>query len=478
MAAFPRHLLLAPSIAVAGDARAAAGEEPDLPRPLGIGEGAALLAERALASKGAWVRLAELCDSVGHRLAGSVAMERAVAWAAATLRADGLDVALEPVAVPSWWRGEERVELVAPYPRRLRVHTLGGSVGTGPEGITGEVLVVGSFEELAARAGEAAGRIVLYDAPWESYGQAVQFRAAGASRAAAVGALAALVRSPTPTSLATPHTGGLSYEAGAARIPGVALTTEDSAWLRRLAARGQAPVVHLVLGAEDRGTVTSHNVVATVRGRERPEESVILACHLDSWDVGQGAQDDGAGCAAAMEAGHLLAALRVPPRRSVRVVLFTNEEYGLSGGLAYAQAHAGEIALISAAIEADTGAGEPLGFGLDLRDPATGEAAGEAARAALAVLRPHAGLLGPIGATALDVGGSGSDISPLAARGVPTLGLRQDTAGYWPVHHTEADTLDKVDPALLARNAAALAVMGWLLAELPAPLPRVSPPGP
>jgi Zn-dependent M28 family amino/carboxypeptidase len=288
----------------------------------------------------------------------------------------------------------------------------------------------------------------------------------------------ALVRSPTPVSLSTPHTGALHYDEASPRVPAVSLSVEDSAWLRRLAERGETPRVRLTLGAEDRGEVPSHNVIGEVRGREHPEQVVILSGHLDSWDVGQGAQDDGAGCAAAMEAGRLLAALPVPPRRSVRVILYVNEENGLSGGRACAEAHAAEARDIVAAIEADTGAGQPLGFSFDLRNPATGEGDPEAGARAVAALQPWVHLLRSSGATVLTVGGSGSDISPLVGLGVPGIGLSQDTSGYWPVHHTAADTLDKVDPALLARNTAALAVMGWLLAEAEASLPRATPPAP
>ncbi|MFH1464529.1 MAG: M28 family peptidase [Pseudomonadota bacterium] len=446
-----------------------------IPAPPTMEEGAALLAGQALASDGAWRKLATLCDTIGHRIAGSPELARAVTWGVETMRAEGLEVHLEPVQVPVWVRGEERVELLAPMARPLHALTIGGSVGTGPEGVEGDVMVVASIEELKARAGEAAGKLVLFDVPWEGYGQAVQFRSRGASAAAAVGAVGALVRSPTPTSLATPHTGALRYDDASPRVPAVILTLEDSAWLRRLVERGEVPRVRLVLGAEDRGEALSHNVVGEVRGRVRPEEVVILSGHLDSWDLGQGAQDDGAGCVTAMEAGRLLAALPVPPRRTVRVILYVNEENGLSGGRAYAGAHAAEVAGIVAAIEADTGAGQPLGFSLDLRDPATGLPDLEVGARAVATLAPWAPLLRASGAVDLTTGGSGSDISPLVALGVPGLGLSQDTSGYWPIHHTAADTLDKVDPTLLARNAAALAVMGWLLAEAEEPLPRVGP---
>jgi carboxypeptidase Q len=437
-----------------------------------LDEGAALLLEGALGSSEAYEELAFLCDHIGHRLTGSAGLERAVQWAARELEADGLEVTLEPVQVPVWVRGEELVEVLAPLPRRLEALTLGGSVGTGPEGIEGELMVVGSFEELEQRGAEAEGRIVLFDDPWESYGQAASYRGGGASAAAAHGAIAALVRSPTPVSLGTPHTGGLWYDQAHPSIPAAAVTIEDASWMRRLVEGGETVRLSMTLGAERRGEAPSHNVVGQVTGREHPEQIVVLGCHLDSWDVGQGAQDDGAGCVAVMEAGRLLASLPVAPRRSVRVVLFTNEELGVSGGKAYAAAHGDEVPTIVAALEADTGSGQPLGFGVDLRHPETGERAEDLSQAAVEALQAYTALLEPIGAASLEVGWSGVDISPLVRLGVPGLGVRHDTSGYWPIHHTTADTFDKVDPQLLARNVAAVTLMGWILAESPQPLPR------
>jgi carboxypeptidase Q len=444
------------------------------PTPPSLEEGATQLLGQALLTDEAWRELAYLCDHIGHRLAGSEGLERAVSWGAREMEADGLEVSLEPVRVPVWIRGEERVEMIAPMDRRLEVLTLGGSVGTGPEGLEGEVMVVGSFEELEQRGEEASGKIVLFDDPWESYGQAVQYRGHGASAAAKQGAVAALVRSPTPVSLGTPHTGGMGYEEGVPSIPAVAVTLEDAAWMRRLIEADQTVRVRMKLGAHDAGEADSHNVAGELRGREHPEQVVILGCHLDSWDVGQGAQDDGAGCVAAMEAGRLLASLPVAPRRTVRVVLYANEEFGLSGGKAYGEAHADEVPNIVAALEADTGAGQPLGFRIDMRTPGSGERDEVVAQRALEALAPHMALLAPIDAEALQVSWSGADISPLVKQGVPGLGLDHDTSGYWPIHHTTADTLDKVDPELLRRNVAAMALMGWILAEMPEPLPRVA----
>jgi len=442
------------------------------PQPPTMEQGAADLLADALASTEAWSELRYLCDHIGHRLAGSVGLEQAVAWGAEQMEADGLITSLEPVQVPVWIRGEEQVEILSPLPRRLEVLTLGGSIGTPPEGLSGEVMVVGSFDELSERGAEAAGKIVLFDDPWVDYGQAVSYRGRGAVVAAEHGAIAALVRSPTPASLGTPHTGGMRYAEGVPEIPAVAVTLEDAAWMRRLVENGETVRVSLKLGAHRDGEAPSHNVVGEVKGREHPEQVVILGCHLDSWDVGQGAQDDGAGCVAAMEAGRLLAAMQVAPRRTVRVVLFANEEFGLSGGKAYGASHADELEHIVAALEADTGAGQPLGFRVDMRAGDTGERDEALSAATIAALEHYMPLLEDIAAVQLESSWSGADISPMVKKGVPGLGLKHDTDGYWPIHHTTADTFDKIDPTLLAKNVAAMTVMGWILAEMPEPLPR------
>lgn len=427
-----------------------------------LDETAALVLGRALASTEAMDELRVLCDDIGHRLAGSDALDRAIAWAAAEMAADGLSVRTEPVRVPVWRRNDERLTMLSPRDQPLDLLGLGGTVATPPEGITAEVVVVDAFEDLSDAV---ADKIVLFDVPFTTYGETVQYRLSGADAAAAFGARAVLVRSVTPESLYTPHTGTLRYEGQAPKIPAAAVTVEDAAWLRRLADAGQRIVVRLELGAASLPDAMSANVVGERIGRERPDEIVTLGCHLDSWDVGQGAQDDGAGCVAVMEAAALLAALPVPPRRTVRAVLFTNEESGLAGGDRYAATHAHERHV--ALIEMDTGAGAPLGWRVDVRAE-TEEAQHAAREAAITTLAPLRALLAPLGATEFLPGGSGADIGPtVAAAGALGLGLHQDLSPYWRVHHTRADTLDKVDPSLLARNVATVAVTAWWLAERP-----------
>jgi carboxypeptidase Q len=430
----------------------AARPAPTPPDPAAV---AAELLGRALSSPEPFAELTELCDQIGARLAGSPQLDRAILWAADEMRADGLAVTLQPVDVPVWRRGAASAVVLAPRPKQLQALLLGGSEGTkGP--IEADVLVVSSFDELDRRAADAVGRVVVWDVPFTTYGETVPYRGRGAIAAAKHGAVASLVRSVTSESLYTPHTGAMRYDDQTPKIPGAAITVEDATWLHRLQSAGITPRIRLEFQAEKLPDVVSHNVIGEIVGRESPEEVVVLGCHLDSWDVGQGAQDDGAGCVAVMEAGRLLRALPTPPRRTVRVVLYTNEENGLRGGTAFADAYGPQVV---AAVEMDTGAGAPLGFGVDV---AEGDATLSVAR-----LAPYAGWLGPLGASRVEPGHSGADIGPLVDRGALGLGLTQDTTGYWPIHHTEADTLDRVDPALLARNVAAMTVMGWILAEMP-----------
>lgn len=455
MAIFRRALA---AIALASPLAALAGS-PD------AAEVADRLLASALASGEAYDELRELCDTIGHRLSGSPQLAKAEAWAADRMRQDGLAVTLEPVEVPVWKRGSGRGRLLSPVEDDLAVLALGGSVPTPPGGVVAEVVVVSSFDELEARADEVAGKVVVFDAPFTSYGETVRYRYAAASAASRHGAQAALVRSVSPISLYTPHTGQQAYAEDVRPIPVAAITLEDAERMHRQADAGQAIRVQLQLSSGDAGTATAHNVVGELKGRDRPDEIVVLGCHLDSWDVGQGAQDDGAGCVTVMEAVAQLAALPEPPRRTVRAVLYTNEENGLAGALAYAEAHADEA--IVAAVEDDSGSGAPLGFRVDVRDD-TGATDADGQRRVMRALDPYTGWLAGAGddATIVSPGGSGADVGQLVKTGRTVgFGLAHEMAGYWPIHHTEADTFDKVDPALVKRNVAALTVFSWILAE-------------
>ena len=447
------------------------------------------LTAEALRSHDAYDGLAELCDRIGHRLSGEPSLDSAIAWAAARMRAEGLaNVHTERVMVPVWVRGHESAELLTPRRKPLRMLGLGMSVGTPAEGITADVVVVDSFPQLdSLGVAGVRGKIVLYDVPFKSYGETVRYRGSGASRAARYGAVAVLVRSVTPVSLDTPHTGSLGYADTLPRIPAAAITIEDATLLHRLCARGGRVTVRLAMEAHRMPDVPAANVIGEVVGRERPGEIVAMGGHIDSWDVGQGAQDDGVGCVIAMEAAHLMQRLGLHPRRTVRVVLWVNEENGLRGGRAYRDAHRDELPRHVAALESDIGNGLVRGFSLDVRPwPAAGDTAARdtlgrpaAARdrdSALVTLRAIATLLDTTGGMEMKAGGGGSDVGPIAAMGVPALGPEHDTSHYFDIHHTDADTFDKIDPVALSRNVATMAVMAWALAEWPTTL-RPAPAG-
>jgi len=426
-------------------------------------EPAARIITAARADRGAYQKLAHLTDRIGHRLSGSPELERAIAWAAQAMKDDGHDVRTEPVMVPHWVRGAEDAAITAPIQRPLHLIGLGGTVATPRGGITAPVIVIRSWEQLEQQADKVKGAIVLYDVAmpaWteengSGYGDVVQFRTRGPSRAAKLGAAAVLMRSVTARSLRTPHTGTLSYDDKLPKIPAAAVTVEDSLLLARLAEQS-AVTVHLHLESQALPDAKSANVIGELRGRELPDEVVVIGGHIDSWDVGQGAHDDGAGIVTMMQALTTLRKLGLTPRRTIRVVLFTNEENGTKGAKAYAEAHAAELSKTVLAVESDSGGFSPRGFSVASKS--------ERAQARLAEI---AALLAPLGATRVRTGHGGADIEPMEPGGVPTVGLEVDNRTYFDYHHSEADTLDKVDPQQLADDVAAVAVVAYIVADLP-----------
>lgn len=422
----------------------------------------------ALHDSSAYARMAELSDRFGSRISGSAALETAIDWVLAQMTTDGLArVHGEPVSVPHWVRGEESAELVTP--RRLRLHMLGlgGSIATPPGGITAPVLVVTSFADLQRRAGEAKGKIVVFDVPFPDtlppfagYSAAVPYRVTGAIAAARVGAVASLIRSVASMSLQSPHTGVMLYDSTVQRIPHAALSVEDAMLLHRLQDRGEHPVLHLVMSARRLPDAPSRNVVAEVTGREHPEEVVVLGGHIDSWDVGEGAMDDAGGAVAAWEAVRLIQRLGLHPRRTVRVVLWTSEEFGGIGGRAYRDAHRADGTRHVAAMESDGGVFSPRGVRFTGSDSAR------------AIVRQIATLLMEIRADSVTPNAGETDIAPLVADSVPGFGLDVDASKYFRYHHSDADTPDKLDPAEIARCVAVLAVYAYVIADLPERLPR------
>ena len=403
-------------------------------------------------------RLEYLCDRIGNRLSGSKALEQAVAWSADEMKRAGLaNVHTIPVKVPHWVRGRESAAIVEPLAKPLFMLGLGGSIATPTEGITADVAVVSDFDELEklGRAG-VQGKIVLYDAPFVTYDKTVTYRYQGASRAARLGAVAALVRSVTAQSLRDPHTGSLSYTATDPKIPAAAVSVEDAEYLHRLVRAGQRVRVHLEMEAHSEPDADSADVMGELVGREKPDEIVVIGGHLDSWDVGQGAHDDGAGAIAALEAAALIQQAGLHPRRTIRVVFWTNEENGVNGGNEYRRWIGDQVKKHIAAIEMDGGAETPVGF--DLGSMTVPED-----------FRKHAAeiaaLLKGIGADKVIAGSGETDIEPLMNLGVPSFGLRTTVAHYFDYHHSQADTFDKIVPEDFRKCVAAMAVMSYVLAD-------------
>ena len=434
-------------------------------------EVAARIIGGALTDGGAMRGLTGLCDGVGPRLSGSAGAAAAVAWAADRFKQDGVSVKLEKVMVPHWVRGNlERGELVArpgAAALALSLTALGGSGPTPESGLTAEVLEVHSLAEVPALGEKAKGKIILFQHNMtvaKEYGELGELRGKGPIAAQKAGAVAALVRSLSTASLRTPHTGATRVDAAAGPFPSAALAAEDAELLHRLLEAGPVKV-KLWLSAHALPDVESANVVAEVRGSEKPDEIVLIGAHLDSWDLAQGAVDDGAGVAIAMESLRLIA--KEKPRRTVRAVLFMNEENGLRGGEGYAKEHASEVGKHVAALEADSGSGRPLSV----------QVHGGAGAADL--LRPWMLPLATLGceATADSPDAGGADVSPLAnvPDPVPMVSVRQDSSRYFDLHHTAADTLDKVKPFELAQATAAFAWTAFALAQMPGTLPRPEP---
>lgn len=412
---------------------------------------------RILSDSKAMDRLITLCDRYGHRLSGSDSLERSLDWLEAELRRDGFDsVTRQPVIVPRWVRGNESLELVSPRRTSLAMLGLGGSVGTGAKGITAPVVPVRDFADLSAKANLVKGKIVLFNVPFSTYGATVQYRAKGASAAAKVGAVASIVRSVGPKSLNTPHTGAMTYEDGVDKIANCAVSIEGAELLQRLYDAGDKPTVRLKMDAHFGPERRSSNIWADIRGSQRPDEIIALGGHIDSWDVGQGANDDAGGCCAAWHALMHMKAGGWRPRRTVRVAFWVNEENGTRGGTEYASRVKVARERHRLLLESDSGVGNPLSVGIT----ATSEADFRNIQAELKPLLTEA--LG----IAVTNGGGGADIGPTGALGYPTAGLNTDTTEYWNVHHTHADTVDKINPIDFRRCSAALATVAIWASEL------------
>lgn len=435
----------------------------------------ARIRDAALDDNYAYAELEHLTDSIGPRPTGSPQADAAVHYVADELRKLGLEVRLEPVMVRRFIRENDTAELVK-YPgqapttmQKIVVAALMGNMPTPEGGITGEIVVAHSFDHLFSLGREkVAGKIVLFDYPYDprkavagqsgaAYGESVRFRSSGPLAAAKLGAIACLVRSTGDGAYRLAHTG---YSADA-RIPAGAVTAEDAMLITRLAQKG--PVrIHLSLPTHLGPEVQSYNVIGDLRGSEHPEQIVIVSGHLDSWDLGTGAIDDGAGVAVAMETAELLHRLNFHPKRTIRIIAWMNEEMGATGRDTYTKENDSQIANHVAAMESDLGAEQPLGFHARISEAAQQE------------LSPVLDTLQPISANLFDIVTTSpeTDIELLSDKGVPAFGIWQSGLKYFTYHHTAADTLDKVVPVELRENAACMAVMGYALAQTPDPLPR------
>jgi hypothetical protein len=432
----------------------------------------------ALASDYGLNQVRHISNNIGPRLSGSAQAEQAVQYVAAEMRKLGLDVRLQKVMVPHWVRGEEKAELVewpgmAPATtQKIVLAALGGSIATPADGLTADVVVVNSFEDLATLGRDKIqGKIILFNNKYDremaasgfggaAYGQAVAYRFGGAVAAARFGAVAALVRSAGASQNRLAHTGAMGYQDGVEKIPTAAVSFEDADTIADLVSQG--PVrLHLLLTPQTLPDAPSYNVIADLKGSERPDEVVIVSGHLDSWDLGRGAIDDGAGVAVSMETPFILKQLGLQPKRTIRFIAWMNEENGGRGSAGYAEEQKNKMANHFGAIEADLGASHPVGFVF----------AGK--QEALPFFTPILNVLWSQGAGIAQVQANvGSDVGPMTQRGVPSFAPYFDQRTYFLYHHTAADTFDKIVPKELAENASVVAVLAYGLANLEQPLPR------
>ena len=416
---------------------------------------------KSLTDSTAYNRLGYMCDTFGPRLSGSKNLENAINWILKEMNNDGLEnVKGEKVAVPTWIRGKESATLLSPFKKELSMLGLGGSIATPRGGLKAEVIVVNDWDELESRSNEVPGKIVLFNAPFTSYGETVAYRYSGASAAAKHGAVASLIRSIGPWSMNTPHTGVMAYKDDVKKIPHAALTMEDAMMLSRIHDRNDKIIVKLDMNARMVADRWSHNVLGEIKGSIYPEEVVVVGGHIDSWDVGQGAHDDGGACIASWEVLRLIKELGLKPKRTIRCVMWTNEENGGKGNKGYRDMHMDEMDKHVLAIESDGGVFSPEGFGFS---------GNESAREIVEEIHE---LMKPIGANTISEGGRAADVAPLNDEGVPVMSLKVDGSKYFWYHHTNADTFDKIDFNEFNRCIAAMAIMAYVVADLDEPLPR------
>ncbi len=421
--------------------------------------------DRIMQDSLAWEHLAYMCDTYGTRLSGSVGLEQSLDWLAEQMKKDGLEnVHKEKVMVPVWRRNKEYCQMIEPRKKDFRMLGLGGSIATPKDGITAHILMVQSFDELDQRASEAKGKIVVFNSKWQDYGKTVQYRFNGADAASKYGALAVLVRSVSPVGLNNVHTGMMYYSDEVKRIPIAAITHEDTDMLDRMQKRGQNPLVKLYMEADTLPDALSYNLIAEIKGSEKPDEIVAFGGHIDSWDIGQGAHDDGAACIAAWHILKVFKELNIRPKRTLRAVMWANEENGVRGGKQYAIDHKDEKHALL--LEWDCGVFPPQGLGF------MGD---EGAYKLICNFIPLLKKIRPVEAT--KARWVGVDIGPMMKQNnVPSIGFDTDDGGvYFWYHHSPIDTPDKIDPKIYNECIAAIALSVFIYADMPIDLMQFVP---
>jgi len=410
---------------------------------------------RVMNDSTAYLRLGYLCDVFGSRLSGSENLERALDWLYEAMKSDGLDnVAKDSVWVPHWKRGFEECRLISPMEHKIPILAFGGSISTPIGGITAPILVVETFEELTEKSNQAKGKIVVFNAEFKNYGQAVQYRFLGAIKAAEVGALASITRSVTPHNMNSVHTGMMIYDDKVPQIPHGAISIEDALLLSRLQSLGIEPVIHLNLQNDHHPDFLSWNLRGEILGSELPDEIIALGGHIDSWDVGTGAHDNACGCVATWEAIRVLKELNLIPKRTLRTVMWANEENGVRGGNAYREQHGHHTHVLM--FEFDSGCFVPSHLRFTGNDTL------------FKIVKFFEPLLQKIDSISVATGGGGVDIAPMTKRGIPAMSLSTNSKGmYFAYHHSNNDTFDKIVFDDFNKCIATIAVAMYIYADLP-----------
>ncbi|KAJ2950646.1 hypothetical protein O0L34_g8902 [Tuta absoluta] len=407
--------------------------------------------------------LAKFVDKFGPRPSGTDVLEQSIDYMIQLTKEEGInDITTEEVTVPRWERGEEKITMLEPRKKNIALLGLGRSVSTPPEGITAEVVVVSNFDSLMSKSNEEIeGKIVLYDPKFSTYSETVVYRSSGAVKAAEKGAIASLVRSIAPFSINSPHTGSQTYDENITKIPTAAITIEDADLIRRMYDRQEKIVLHMKMSSTLETNKTSRNTLIDLKGRESPEKLVIVSGHIDSWDVGQGAMDDGGGLMASWAVPVVLKRLNLRPKRTIRSIFWTAEELGLIGAYAYEEKHRNESDNINFIIEADEGTFTPLGLYVG---------GNQKAKCIVAEVLKLFEFMNA--STLIEQSSPGSDISVITGKGIPGASLYNDNDKYFWFHHTEGDTMNVEDPDTLDLVTAFWTAVAYVIADISSDIPR------